>query len=183
MRRGHTPYQQFGRRLHDIRLRLQESLPEVSGAVELDSDVLARYERGEDRPSEDVLLLLINHFAIKDEEADELWELAGYTSENHNHHEEAANLPTLMMVPMDNRVIYTDTAHVVINNYGVIMNFMQNGANNQPMAVARVGMSLEHAKSVLEVLATTIAQAESVKTPKQLPESSKSLPKNKKQQF
>ena len=60
--------------------------------------------------------------------------------------------------------------HVMVNNYGVIMNFMQGaGPNNQPLAVARIGMSREHAKSVLEVLQKTLDQAdEPPAEPKQL---------------
>jgi transcriptional regulator with XRE-family HTH domain len=180
MRKG-TPYQQLGRKLGEIRRRLQESLPEVSGAVELESEVLNSYERGEARPSEDVLLLLISHFEIKDDEADELWELAGYNNPSLST-DESGQMPTIVMVPMDNRIIYTDSAQVTINNYGVVMNFMQNGLHNQPAAIARIGMSLEHAKSVLEVLASTIAKAESAKQPKQLPSSLyKKAPKKHKQ--
>ncbi len=166
MQRG-NPYRRLGQRLRSIRQGLQETIPEVSGAVELDSDVLASYERGEARPSEDVLDLLISYFDIKDDEADELWELAGY--HRGASPEDMPHMPTLVMIPVDNRVVYTDIANISVNNYGVVMNFMQNGANNQPVSVARVGMSLEHAKSVLEVLQKTIKQAETPKTPKYLP--------------
>jgi len=177
MPRGATPYQKLGKVLSDIRRRLKESLDEVSGAVELEADAVSRFERGEERPSEDILSLLINHFDVRDDEADKLWELAGY--DKHDHEETDGsfgtapqNTQTIMMLPFDARIVYTDTAHVMINNYGVIMNFMQGGGpNNQPLAVARVGMSLEHAKSVLDVLQKTIAQAdaEAGKTTKHLP--------------
>jgi transcriptional regulator with XRE-family HTH domain len=178
MRRG-TPYQQLGRKLHEIRRRLQETLPEASGAVELEAEQLSRFEKGEDRPSEDVLMLLISHFDIPEAEADELWDLAGYDPISSNA-DAAQGTPTFVMLPMDNRIVYTDSAQVTINNYGVVMNFMQNGFNNQPMAIARIGMSLDHAKSVLEVLKATIAQAESAQTPKILPAPRlKSTKKNK----
>jgi transcriptional regulator with XRE-family HTH domain len=160
MQRGATPYQQFGKLLSTIRRRMSESVYEVSGAVELEEAAVDRFERGEERPSEDILLLLINHFDVKDDEADKLWELAGY-DKNTTGSDEVQPMPqSIVMVPFDTRIVYTDTAHVMINNYGVIMNFMQTGANNQPLAVARVGMSLDHARSVLEVLQKTIAQAD-----------------------
>lgn len=178
MQRGNgTPYQQLGMRLSAIRHKYQETIHEVSGAVELESDILACFERGEDRPSEDVLDMLISHFNIKDDEADELWDLAGYNSKQ--TYEEPPMIPNLMVVPTDNRVIYSDTANITINNFGVVMNFMQNGLQNQPVAIARVGMSLEHAKSVLEVLSSTIAKAEEAKTPKQLPRSTKTPTRKK----
>ncbi len=173
MQRGKTPYKKLGHRLQEIRKNLQESLPEVSGAVELESDIIASYERGETRPSEDVLGLLISHFDIQDDEADELYELAGYMQDSSTDiSSDLTQAPSLVMIPMDNRIIYTDSANVSVNNYGVVMNFTQNGTNNQPLGVARVGMSIEHAKSVLNVLAKTIEQAEKQQAKKQLPKSS-----------
>lgn len=148
---------------------MHETVTEVSGAVELESDIINSYEQGETRPSEDVLGLLINHFEVKDDEAEELYELAGYTSGDTDDSLLSSDIPqspTLVMIPMDNRIIYTDSANVTVNNYGVIMSFTQNGLNNQPVGVARVGMSIEHAKSVLDVLSKTIAQAEAQKSSK-----------------
>jgi transcriptional regulator with XRE-family HTH domain len=178
MKRGKFPYRQLGERLQSFRQQLQESVTEVSGAVELETDIIESYERGETRPSEDVLDLLINHFEVRDDEADELWDLAGYGSPVSEG--DTPTSPTLVMIPLDNRVIYTDTANVTVNNYGVVISFMQNGPNGQPSAVSRVGMSLEHAKSVLEVLAKTIKQAENSGTPKELPGNSTKSSKNQK---
>ena len=178
MHRGATPYKQFGKFLTSIRERTKESLAEVSGAVELETEAVTRFEKGEERPSEDILSLLISHFDVQDDEADTLWELAGYDKNSTEEQIEALpNTQTIMMLPFDARIVYTDTAHVLINNYGVIMNFMQGGGpNNQPMAVARVGMSLEHARSVLDVLQKTISQAdaEAKKDIKSLPTPKKS---------
>lgn len=172
MQRGKAPYKQLGNKLREIRKSLEESVPEVSGAVELESDIIERYERGETRPSEEVLSLLISHFDIKDEEADELYDLAGYLEHSHDSMD-PAQPPTLVMVPMDNRIIYTDSANVSVNNYGVVISFTQNGPHNQPQGVARVGMSMEHAKSVLDVLTKTIEQAEKQQNKKHLPENRK----------
>lgn len=180
MQRGDKPYRLLGEELARIRRRGHETASEVSGAVEIDDERLNQFELGEMRPSEDILLLLISHFDIKDDEAARLWELAGYDGNKQSQNpsrEDLSNPPqTLMVMPFDARVVYTDRVHVMINNYGVVMNFMQNSGNTQPLPVARVGMSLEHAKSVLEVLEKTIAQA-SQTTPKKflpLPKSSKS---------
>ena len=62
---------------------------------------------------------------------------------------------------LDSRILFTDIVDIVVNNYGVVMNFMQNTSPKaQPVAVARVGMSREHAKSVLQILQVTLAQTE-----------------------
>jgi len=72
------PFKTLGTHLKYLREQVRESLAEVSGAVEIDVNVLERIEQGFERPSEDILLLLISHFAMPDQEAVQLWELAGY---------------------------------------------------------------------------------------------------------
>lgn len=152
----------LGVRLKGLREKLRESMAEVSGAVEIEIDMLTDIELGKNRPSEDILLLMISHFAIKDDEATKLWELAGYEQADTG----ASNMSTdefgtiknaVMVMPVDVRIAYTDMAHVMVNEHGVVMNFMQtNGLNNQPMVISRLGMSREHAKSVLELLQKTL---------------------------
>src|SRR5690242_6676772 len=102
-----------------------ESLAEASGAVEIDVRQLASYELGQARPTEDVLLLLISHFGVKDEEAIKVWEIAGYST---------SKIPAIAVVNDligeqaqigDSRVFFTDIVDIVVNNYGVIMHFMQ----------------------------------------------------------
>lgn len=164
---GDYPYQQLGNELKRMRQKLQESVAEVSGAVEIEVEALTAIEKGLKRPSEDILLLLISHFAIKEDDATKLWDLAGYDFQQLSYEQAVSNQedntdkPAVVVMPHDARINYTDMVHVMVNNYGVVMNFMQGaGPNNQPLAVARVGMSREHAKSVLEVLQRTLAQSE-----------------------
>jgi transcriptional regulator with XRE-family HTH domain len=158
------PYHQLGIRLKTIRERMRESLAEVCGAIEVDVDMLEQIESGRLKPSEDILTLLINYFSIKEEEASKLWQMAGYVAASPEvkipANLEVQDKPYVMIMPMDARVVYTDLVHVMVNNYGVVMNFMQGSGNNnsQPLAVARVGMSHEHAQSVLKVLQDTLQQ-------------------------
>lgn len=165
------PFTELGLQLKNMRQKRQESLAEVSGAVEIDIDNLSRFEAGEDCPSEDILLLLISHFGVKEDEATQLWDKAGYDHSQlpHNHmvnDPSGGVAPTVMVMPIDARVTYTDMVHVMVNNYGVVINFMQGGGpNNQPLTVSRLGMSKEHAKSVLEVLQRTLAQSEQKSLP------------------
>src|SRR6266576_693118 len=153
-----SPYKTLGRYLKDLRSRANESLAEASGAVEIDVRELAGFELGKNRPSEDVLLLLLSHFGAKDEEAIKLWEMAGYGMDKvPASHMANSNSSTTV----DNtRIIYTDIVDVMVNNYGVVMNFMQGGPANSAHPVARVGMSREHAKSVLKILEITLSQTE-----------------------
>lgn len=160
------PYRLLGEKLRSLRQKHSESLVEVSGAVEIDPEVLDQIENGTERPSEDILLLLISHFSSRDPEADHLWQLAGYERSAQNEPimgagDQYAPQPAVMVLPIDARIVYTDTVHVVANNHGVVMNFLQNaGPNNQTIAVSRVGMSREHAKNMLELLQRTLGQSE-----------------------
>lgn len=169
-----TPYKDLGTKLKQMRAEHHESLAEVSGAVEIDTDDLATFERGELRPAEDILLLLISHFGIKEDEALQLWEMAGYdmqrTPAAHMVNTNDGSAQSKVIVAQtDTRILYTDTVHVMVNNYGVVMNFMQaSGTGTQPVMISRIGMSKEHAKSVLEVLQKTLEAADSTSQPQQL---------------
>jgi hypothetical protein len=172
MEKQDRPFQELGKALMDLRNQHQESAVEVSGAVEIDTDKLLQYEQGIYRPSEDILELLITHFAVKDDEADRLWKLAGYDDPRLISAEDlpAVQQP-LMLLPFDARVIYTDSMNVVINNNGVVMNFMQQaGPNGQQLPAARVGMSLEHAKRIAQTLQETIKTATELNQTKFLPD-------------
>ncbi len=174
------PFKSLGGKLKQLREKRQESLAEVSGAVEIDPDVLQAYEQGSDRPAEDILLLLISHFATKDEVATKLWELAGYDREElpmqqagNTVNEALSNAPVTLASSAP--IVYTDMVHVMVNNYGVVMNFMQTAGNSQqPMAISRIGMSREHAQSVLEILQKTL----SLSDPKTLPSTTEQSEQN-----
>ena len=63
----------------------------------------------------------------------------------------------------------------MVNNHGVVMNFMQGAPNGgQPTVVSRLGMSREHAQSLVELLQRTLAQQQqapkSLKQPEQTKE-------------
>lgn len=167
------PFKKLGGRLKGLRIQSKETVVEVSGAVEIEADVLEKIESGEKRPSEDILMLLISHFDVGDEDAVSLWELAGYEPQGYGDiksDDTASKQQVLMVIPMDMRIVYTDVFHASANDYGVVLNFLQNsGMKSQPLAVARVGMSMEYAKNMVKVLQDTINEAEKNKAKRVLP--------------
>lgn len=177
-----APFVLLGTRLRDCRERLHESLAEVAGAIEVTEDTLQRIERGAERPSEDLLMLLFNHFNTADDEAVRLWELAGYSRadlEGNDSDDDAPRdhgTPTqqihkiMMTMTFDPRVIYSDSAQVVGNKHGLILNFMQPGASSvQPNTVSRVGMSRQQARALQHLLQDTLDQLDRDDQPKRLP--------------
>ncbi len=170
-----TPYRSFGEVLKRLRTTASKSSAEVSGAVEIDEHKLHEYETGSKRPSEDILLLIIQHFGLRDDKAAELWSLAGYSDQLVNDksfiNSESGNVREVMagITEQDLKIVYTDMVQVMVNQYGVIMNFVQgSGIGNRPLVISRIGMSKEHAKSVLEVLKKTLEESDNPEEPKRL---------------
>jgi hypothetical protein len=158
-----SPYLPLGRRLKALREKANESLAEVSGAVEIDVRELASYELGQSRPNEEVLLMLISHFSAQDEEAVQLWELAGYGVTKVSSAQMVSDISVPNQTSNNSPILFTDVVDIMVNNYGVVMNFMQSsGPNAKPSTVARIGMSREHAKSVLQILQVTLSQTEQI---------------------
>lgn len=145
-----------------LREKLHESLAEVSGAVEIEPDVLASIERGQQRPSEEVLLLLISYLDPKEEHAAQLWDFAGYSRDD----DEPTTKPIIMLMQPDNRIMYSDMVNVVVNQQGVVVNFLQTQTKGKGQPVARVGMSQQQALQVIRALQQSLLQQH---MPKALP--------------
>jgi transcriptional regulator with XRE-family HTH domain len=154
----------LGSALRAIRLRLKESLLEVSSAIEITGERLARIENGEYTPTEDILHLLLSHYGVTEKEEDSLWELAGFGKKNASDAHENTVPQNFFVMPLDTRVMYADSMQVVVNDHGVILSFMQPNGMGQQLAVSKIGMSLAHAKNVLNVLEKTIQQSEAGST-------------------
>jgi transcriptional regulator with XRE-family HTH domain len=163
------PFSKLGERLKTIRQKLHESVAEVSGAVEIDEPTLHRIEQGDERPTEDILMLLISHFGMRDDEAAGLWQLAGYDqprAHDHDTHDDVANnRATILVMAVDPRVIYSDGVQVAANRNGVVISFSQANGTPNSMTTARIGMSREQAGAVIRTLQEALSRSE----PRQLP--------------
>ncbi len=160
-----APFMSLGNHLKYVREQARQSLAEVSGAVEIDEAYLQRIEAGVERPAEDILLLLISHFGVKDREAVQLWESAEYDSDlpdefkPENELSQLGNKPVVMLMAMDMRTVYSDGIEVVATPAGVTMNFSQTLAGSQSSPVARIGMSQQQAEQVIKSLQTALLHA------------------------
>jgi transcriptional regulator with XRE-family HTH domain len=160
--RHHFPFKSLGTCLRKRRESIHESLAEVSGAVEIDEEMLSKIEQGLLLPSEDILLLLISHLSISEEEAASLWEMAGYEQQKSSGDptdKDDASKQMFMVIPFDNRILYTDDLQISSNKHGLVLNFMQSG-NAQQTTIARIGMSRDYAQTMLEILKNSLSQSE-----------------------
>lgn len=185
MKSDESPYKSLGNRLKQLRGARKASVLEVSGAVEIDELVLNKFESGILRPSEDILMLLLNYFGIKDDDAATVWQLAGYdapktessedTDDSEDHREfikdaMQSGQAAVMMMAFDPRVIYSDGVDLTANRQGVVLSFTQSSpTDNSRMPVSRVGVSYEQASALFEVLHKTLEQAKQMRAPKNLP--------------
>jgi len=182
----HTPpFKTLGTHLKYLREQQQESLHEASGAVEIEVDELQRIEQGVKRPSEDILLLLIQHYNMRDQEAVQLWELAGYDGDDSPHKVRIDETATatlnskqlVMLLAMDVRTMYSDGVDINVNQAGITLNFTQTAGNNQRLPVGRIGMSYDQAEQVVKTLEQALLKAKYMRGPQALP-----APKNEKNQ-
>ena len=175
MSESETPYITLGSHLKYVREQSRQSLSEVSGAVEIDENQLERIEAGQERPSEDILLLLISHFGVQDREAVQLWELAEYESDlpdeirADRQPAELGGKPVVMLLAVDVRTMYSDGLEVSVNPAGVTLNFTQSVNRAQMASVARVGMSHQQAEQVIRSLQQALLRAKYLSNTKLLP--------------
>ena len=158
------PYVSLGSHLRYVREQSKQSLAEVSGAVEIDEQQLERIETGLERPAEDILLLLISHFGVKDREAVQLWELAEYDSDmpdeiraDHDPHQGVK--PMVMLLALDVRTMYSDGMDVVVTPAGVTLHFNQTTSPSQMAPIAKIGMSQQQAELVIQTMQQALLHA------------------------
>jgi transcriptional regulator with XRE-family HTH domain len=169
------PYITLGNHLRYLREQHSESLAEVSGAVEIDETSLASIEAGHERPEEEILMLLISHYNMQDQEAVQLWELAGYDNGPSSRADDilqdsiAQGKPVVVLFGLDARTMYSDAVQVDTSSAGVTLKFGQMNSNRQSQHVAKVGMSYEQAEEVLRQLQAAVLYGRHNQKPKQLP--------------
>ncbi len=157
------PFEALGARLRFLREQWQQSLSEVSQTLEIDERTLQAIEAGKAMPAEEILDLLISHFLLTEDQAEDLRELAEL-----NRIQASGSLSgglddllakqIVMFLPVDSRVVYTDSVQATVNNNGVVLRFLQSSPNAQQVPVSQVGMSRDHAERLLEVLRATLDQ-------------------------
>lgn len=145
-------YKNIGQLLKFYRETKNESLAEVSGAVEIDIDTLHRIETGVELPSEDILLLLISHFDLEEAAADKLLEMANYPSLEGGLLDAAAAKQIMMLIAMPNHAAYAEQFEVIKGQEGLIIQFSQPGAGGQATPVSKVALSPKIAHNLAQAI-------------------------------
>lgn len=175
MGNSNEPYSALGARIKFLREQWQQTIDDVSGTLEIDQNTLKMIESGKQLPTADILDMLISHFLLTEDQAEDLRELAEGTQDSATEAmtgmlEDIMTKQVVMYLPLDNRVVYSDSMQANVNDNGVILQFGQHVPGSaQPSVVSRVGMSRDHAEKVIEVLSQTLKAHDANKRPKQLP--------------
>lgn len=163
MSESNAPFTTLGKHLKYVRQQLDQSLAEVSGAVEIDEQRLARIEAGQERPTEDILLLLISHFGMQEQQALQLWELADYGDELPDQIkqdvDQVVNKSVVMLLATDTRAIYSDGVNVEVTKAGLTISFTQSSGPTESTPVSRVGMSIDQAEEVAKAINNAVLKA------------------------
>lgn len=154
-------YAALGARLKFLREQWQQSISDVCNTLEIDEKMLRAFEAGKIAPPPEVLDMLISHFLLTEDQAQDLRDLV----EDQREEAEASITGTMedmlskqlvMFMPVDTRVVYTDSMQATITDSGVVLQFMQQTGSGQSVPISRVGMSRQHAERVIEVLQSTL---------------------------
>lgn len=158
------PYKALGAKIKHLREQWQQTIGEVSTTLEIDEKILREIESGKVLPPENMLDMFISHFLLTDEQADDLRAMAMLQNDQITESvvggiEDLLMKQVVMYLPVDNRIVYTDSMNATVNKHGVILQFMQNNSQDgKPTPVSQVGMSREHAEKIIEVLKSTLDQ-------------------------
>lgn len=173
------PYQDLGARIKLLREQWQQSVGEVSGTLEIDEATLLAIENGQTMPADELLDMLISHFLLTEEQADELREMVDQYNNQASEAlmggiEDMLMKQVVMYLPIDSKIVYTDSMNATVNDHGVVLQFMQStGPDAQQLPVSKVGMSREHAERMIKVLRSTLDQHDRSSDQKILPSSDK----------
>ena len=159
----------LGQELRNIRKEADQSLAEVSNALDIDRAYLNKIELGKHKPSLSLLNKILAHFSVDGVLANRLRDLLERGPVEHVvvdafKKERSSDMPDaikadqhpgqIAMDPSKTQIVYTDSTFVSSSDYGLVLDVAQTVAGNpkQQFVVARIGMSFDHAKKLLEVM-------------------------------
>lgn len=169
-------YEGLGKELRALRSKSLLNITVAAKAIGIDRSHLSKLENGHERPSIEVLNNIIRHYSLSRDEAFHLSTLAGYRqglvveeqggkgginmNDNPSAPVQGENKVGLQVnMPNNLAVLYTDSVFLTTNDYGIIFDFAQSvGPTNQQNVISRLGMSKDHAKALLKVLAEKLGE-------------------------
>lgn len=166
----------LGSEIRQLRKNSGQTLFKVAESIGTTRSHLNKIELGRSRPSEKLLNTILAYFSVAADKAGRLMQLAGHRSNKvvtNFSGKEVGNMkePTsveqqsknvnIVIDPNTRQVLYSESVFIHSSDYGLTMDFAQRvGPSDQQFVVARIGMSFDHAKKMLEVLSDHLQKHE-----------------------
>lgn len=176
-------FKEFGKQIKQLRSSRKENITEAAQAVGIDRSYLSKLESGKLQPSKKIVNLLISHYSLSGAEAQILFSWGGYNyqsvissrtdqvtksdgkevdvkMENNQPVVNQNNASLQLKVPENLTIQYTDSVFITLSEYGMVFDIAQTmGPTNTQSVVARIGMSIDHAEALLNVLGQKVTEA------------------------
>lgn len=174
---------QMGDKIRQARQTRGLSLADLGAQVGVDRTLISKIENGHYQPTEAMLQKIIDTFCddkqLGAEWAAELWALSGRPSgpviaqynqykeifmndqANNSANANQAGGQSVQIDPLRTPILYSDAVGVTSSEFGMVFDFGQRvGPTNNANIVARIGVSYEHARKLLEVINDELAKNE-----------------------
>ncbi len=173
----------FGNKIRAYRKKNGETITQAANTMGIGRSYLSKLEHSHEQPSQKVLSDLISHYSLSRVEAIRLSSLAGYeggvVAANPIQRKEVFKMTKKQIpekkdfkevkVPDNIQVLYSDSVFVTSSQWGIVFDFAQNvGPTNRQNVVARIGMSKEHARALMNVIQKRLAAPESQKSRREI---------------
>lgn len=176
-------FKSFGNIIRSYRDKRGETITQAAKVMGMGRSYLSKLEHGHEQPSQKILSDLVSHYSLSKVEAIHLSELAGYeggvVAVNPIQRKEVFKMEKKQIpkgkkfkeikVPDNIQVLYSDSVFVTSSQWGVVFDFAQNvGSTNTQNVVARIGMSKEHARALMNVIQKRLAAPKSQKSRREI---------------
>lgn len=161
----------FGKTLKNFRLGSEFTLKDLSKKIGKHWTYLSKIENDKKKPTLQLLKIIANSLNLADQQYQGLCSLlftrtqmregVNYEMQNQAPSENQNKQVLNINIPQNLAVLYSDMIAVTSSAYGITLDVGQKlGATNNHNIVARIGISLSHAKDFLKVLSKEISNAE-----------------------
>lgn len=153
------------------RMRLSRGMSTVEAAdkLSISAQYLSRLENGRQKPSEALLLKMKDVYQLAPEDATLLLSAAGLETANVGLGQVVGGqqmvMPSMVKLdPLKTPIYYTNALFVSSDEFGINVDAGQKAPNNEIQIVTRIGLSLEHAVRLHQILGEHISRSKKLRS-------------------
>lgn len=174
-----TDLKKLGYKVRELRGLNKLSQVKLAEMVKVDITLISKIENGHIQPTQDQLQAVIEALRLDGKDALDLWNLSGRASgpifreqnkfenkdiimsQEKNVTKQPEPQLNVSVNPTATQILYSDAVGVSTSEFGMVFDFAQRvSSTNNANIVARVGVSHEHARKIMEAIANELARNE-----------------------